>query len=341
MSKKIYLENIVRKIQQPIDEQNKEILNIIERYTVRFRGKALREIERYKLRATRPTKKQYIISVILFLLTFFSTTFSQMNAYRGSDFWQSFLSGLYFSLPLMGILLFHELGHFFVARRYRVYTSPPYFIPMPFFSIIGTLGAIIIMRDRVKSRKALIDIGFAGPFMSFILSIPFFIIGIMLSKVSNTSLPPPSTGGTYIVFGDSLITYFLMKLLLYQGANGSFLVEVHPFALAGWVGFFVTGLNLIPVGQLDGGHIAYALFGRKYNIVSILFCIALMVMGIFWIGWFVWGFLMLFVLKPIHPHFVFKERLDKKRKIIGLIAWMIFLLTFVPIPIRVETVFPK
>jgi membrane-associated protease RseP (regulator of RpoE activity) len=334
---KIYVEDIINEINQSIDYKDKYIIDFVERHSTRKKSNFFKAMRDENVVFSSPTNRQYIISAILFFLTFLSTTFSQISIYKEKDLYSIFISGLYFSIPLMGILLLHELGHFFVARYYKVYTSPPYFIPFPFLSIIGTLGAIIIMKDKVKNRKALIDIGFAGPIMSFLVSIPFFIIGLVLSEVVQLSSHQTLVyNKTYIVFGDSLLTYLLSNIFLpYVGNNH--IIEVHPFALAGWVGLFITGLNLIPVGQLDGGHISYALFGRRYNIISILFSFIFIVMGFFWIGWFIWGFLMLFVLKPVHPYVVFREKLDIKHKIVGVLAWIIFLLTFVPVPIKIKT----
>jgi membrane-associated protease RseP (regulator of RpoE activity) len=170
-------------------------------------------------------------------------------------------SGYPFALPLMAILLAHELGHYFAARIHRVDASPPYFIPMP-FTLIGTFGAVIRMRESIGRRDALFDIGAAGPLSGLVIAIPVLIYGIAQSPIER--LDPTAS---YLVEGRSLLYVALLAWLKGPIAEG-YDVMLTPTALAGWAGLLVTMMNLVPVGQLDGGHVAYALFGWKQNVYS-------------------------------------------------------------------------
>ena len=170
------------------------------------------------------------------------------------------LQGWVFAVPLMGILIFHESGHFLLARRHGVEVSPPYFIPFP--NLIGTMGAFISIRSRISSRKVLLDIGAAGPLAGFIPSVIALGLGYHFSTMG-----PMVTDSMVFVFGDSLLTYGLQYLVIGPVPDGM-AVWIHPVGLAGWVGLFVTMLNLLPIGQLDGGHIAYAIAGRRQWLIG-------------------------------------------------------------------------
>jgi membrane-associated protease RseP (regulator of RpoE activity) len=169
------------------------------------------------------------------------------------------LSGWTFAVPLLAILLTHEFGHYFAARYHRVPASLPYFIPLPFIGPFGTLGAVIGMSGRIRSRAALLDIGAAGPLAGLVVALPVLWWGVSISPV--TELPK---GVIYTQEGQSLI-YWLFKRIIHGPIPAGSDVLLHPTALAGWAGLLVTMLNLIPFGQLDGGHIAYALFGKAQD----------------------------------------------------------------------------
>lgn len=169
--------------------------------------------------------------------------------------------GYPFALPLMAILLAHELGHYFAARIHRVDASPPYFIPMP-FTLIGTFGAVIHMRESIRRRDALFDIGAAGPLAGLVIAVPVLVYGIAQSPIE--ALDP---GTTYLVEGRSLL-YLAVLYALKGPIPAGHDVLLTPTALAGWAGLLVTMMNLVPVGQLDGGHVAYALFGERQTIYS-------------------------------------------------------------------------
>jgi membrane-associated protease RseP (regulator of RpoE activity) len=200
-------------------------------------------------------------AVVLFLLTLFSMFWTGAN-WAGVDTdhapLSALLEGYRFALPLMAILLAHELGHYFAARIHGVDTSPPYFIPMP-FSLIGTFGAVIRMRGAIRLRNALFDIGAAGPLSGLVVALPVLVYGIATSQVE-----PLRADVTYFVEGRSLLYVGLVYALkgpIPEGAD----IMLTPTALAGWAGLLVTMINLVPVGQLDGGHVAYALFGQKQD----------------------------------------------------------------------------
>jgi len=236
--------------------------------------------------------------------------------------------GVPFSLTLMTILLSHELSHYFTSKKHGVKATLPYFIPAP--TIIGTFGAFIKMKSPIVTRKALIDIGASGPIAGFIISVLATIIGLQMSEV----VPIAKTRGV-LNLGDSILFSFLAKLVLgVTPAHSDILLN--PVAFAGWIGLFVTSINLIPVGQLDGGHIAYALLGEKQIRLSFLLILVMVSLGLLlWEGWFVWAVLLL-ILGLRHPPVIYWEiPLDYKRKFIGWLALVIFVLTFIPVPFKI------
>ncbi len=227
----------------------------------------------------------------------------------------------------MGILLAHELGHYLTCRYYRISATLPYFIPAP--TIIGTFGAFIKIKSPITEKKALFDIGVAGPLSGFLLSLPALIYGLSASKVVS-SLPEEGT----IVFGDPLILQITAKLILKDLPSDSNII-LHPIAFAGWIGILVTSFNLFPVGQLDGGHIAYSFLGKKATFVARIFFVLFIILGIyFWIGWFIWAFIILLMgLK--HPRIIDESiPLSHKRKLLGVLILVIFILSFIPAPVK-------
>src|SRR5207245_8307745 len=192
---------------------------------------------------------------------------------------------VFFSLPLFAILGCHEMGHYVVAKRYHVRASLPFFLPS--VPPLGTLGAFISMRDPIPNRRALLDIGVAGPLVGFAIAIPVTLAGLALSTAS-TALPPNAVGEA---IRPSILFSFLS---LFFPLPSSF--SLHPLAFAGWVGLFVTAINLLPAGQLDGGHVARALLGRRQFYVSWAAVLLLFGMSIFYPGWFIFGFLILLLV---------------------------------------------
>ena len=235
------------------------------------------------------------------------------------------IDGLAFSLTLMTILLAHELGHYFACRYYGIDASLPYFLPFP--SPIGTLGAFIRIRSPIYTRQALFDVGIAGPLAGFVVLIPALIIGIGQSKVIHGIAQRGD-----LIFGVPLIQRFFEWIIFPHVRSADILL--HPIARGAWVGILATALNLLPIGQLDGGHILYAFTGRWHKLLSRIFVAALIPMGIFYsLSWFVWAVL-LFFLALRHPVIYDVTKLDANRVALGVAALAIFLLTFMLVPLR-------
>jgi membrane-associated protease RseP (regulator of RpoE activity) len=278
-------------------------------------------------RARRSTLRP--IHVVLFLTTLFTTTLAgsfQAGVNPLTDL-RLLIHGLPFSVTLMGILLVHEMGHFLMSRVHGVEATPPYFIPGPPF-LIGTFGAFIRMRTPTN-RKALFDVGAAGPWAGFLVAIPAVFYGLSLSEVRALE---PNAGG--LVLGDSLVFSWLTRLALgVSPANVTILL--HPIALAGWFGLFVTFLNLLPIGQLDGGHVVYALIGRRHRWVAR--CALLVVIGLAflgWQGWVMWAVLVT-VLGLDHPPTIDDTPLDLRRRVAAWLTIALFAITFMPVPLLI------
>lgn len=229
---------------------------------------------------------------------------------------------------LLGILLGHEMGHFLTCRYYKINATLPYFIPAP--TLIGTFGAFIKIKSPITRKQQLFDIGVAGPLTGFILSVPALVYGLSLSK----AVPPIARDAADYVFGEPLILKFFVSMI-FKNIPPDYGIYLHPVAFAGWVGILVTALNLFPFGQLDGGHISYALLGKKSRNLTRFFLGVFIAMGIFfWVGWFIWAVLLLFMgLK--HP-LVQDEgaHLSPRRKFISYVVILIFILCFIPDPIK-------
>lgn len=245
-------------------------------------------------------------------------------------------TGLSFSLPLLVILLSHELGHFFACRRHRVLCTLPYFLPAPL--LIGTFGAFIRIRSRIRSRRELFDIGAAGPIAGFIALLPFLVYGLASSSYSPIVEIDPELGGNLLLVpGRSVISGGLL-LLMHGPLEPGLAVDYHPAALAAWVGLFVTALNLIPLGQLDGGHILYAVSSVWYRRLRPILLGLLAIMGFWWPGWWLWFGILLLIARRHPPVLIPGERLDSTRRLVAWIALAIFILVFVPVPLSVLAV---
>jgi membrane-associated protease RseP (regulator of RpoE activity) len=283
------------------------------------------------------------LNIALLLLTFLTTTTA--GAYMNGEevpLWHPFLaiaalsSGLSFSIPLMMILFAHEMGHYLTSRYHNVDASFPYFIPAPpSLFIIGTFGAFIRMREPARTRRVMFDIGAAGPWAGVLLAIPAVIIGLYLSDVTPLD---KSSGG--LELGNSLLFLGLSHLVL--GVDPSTVnVNLNPIAFAGWLGLFVTTLNLLPVGQLDGGHVVYALFPRRHRTISVLFVISCVLMVLvplalglsFWGGWLLWAVLSV-ALGLGHPSTVDRDTpLNPRRAFAAWATVALFIVTFSPVPL--------
>ena len=291
----------------------------------------------------QPPRPRYWLHLLLFALTFMTTTVTgalMVHNFRYNlpafdlerdltaflNMWNhpfSLVSGLPFSLALLAILLAHELGHYLTCRYYRVRASLPYFIPAPTF--IGTFGAFIRITSPIYSRRVLFDIGIAGPLAGFVFLLPALAIGLAFSKV----LPGIAHRGD-LVFGVPPLVWLLEKAIFPGVAAAD--IYLHPVARAAWVGIFATALNLLPIGQLDGGHILYAFLGERHKLVSKVFIAALVPLGFLYWPWFLWAVL-LAILGRGHPSIFDATRLDSGRGWLGCLALLIFGLCFMPAPI--------
>lgn len=283
-----------------------------------------------------PPASKWQINLALFILTVLATllTGSMYDAETQQQAFQIW-RGWPFSLSVMLILGAHELGHYFAARHHKVAVTLPYFIPLPIFSLFGTLGAFIQMKEPVKSKRALFDIGVAGPLAGLVFAVPILLYGLATSTVGPIS-------GTGIMEGNSLF-YYLSKFIIL----GRFLpsetsdVYLNQVAWAGWVGLLVTSLNLMPVGQLDGGHIMFSLLGKRAGqlfIPIIVTLIALTVASFLIYGtatWTLWILLLFFFgrknAKPLDD----VTQLDPRRRWLGIVSMIIFVLIFMPMPLRI------
>jgi membrane-associated protease RseP (regulator of RpoE activity) len=291
-------------------------------------------------------RRALLIAAMLFALTVLSTLavgaqFAVAYAQDVAPFTRDFspygallqsprllLLGIPFSFTLMGILLAHELGHFFACRYYGIAASYPYFIPAP--TLIGTMGAFIRIRSPIVNRKALFDVGIAGPVVGFLFALPALAIAISYSKVAAGAQREAA-----ILFGDPLVMQLFTHWLRPNVVPHDLLL--HPVGRAAWVGLFCTALNLLPIGQLDGGHILYSLSSEKHRRISLAAVILLVPLGkLFWNGWWMWAALLL-ALGFRHPVLLDRwEPIDAKRRMWAFVAVVIFALCFMPAPMTVR-----
>ena len=235
------------------------------------------------------------------------------------------LEGLAFSIPLLTILMAHELGHYFACRHWRVEATLPFFLPSPF--LLGTAGAFIRIRSPIYRRRILFDIGVSGPLAGFAVLLPILAAGVLLSVTA----PHISSGGEY-VFGTPLLLRIAEWLRFRSAAPGD--IALHPFAQAAWGGLLATAINMLPIGQLDGGHIVYAVFGPMHRTVSRVFLTVLIPMGYFFsYTWFVWA-VILFILGIRHPLVYDEAPLDRTRKLVAAVAFVILVLSLSLTPVR-------
>lgn len=232
-----------------------------------------------------------------------------------------FFHGLPFSLTLLAILLAHEFGHYLAAFYHRVDSSLPYFLPSPF---LGTFGAFIRVRSPIYSKRVLFDIGISGPLAGFVFLLPAFAVGLAFSKV----IPGIAHQGS-LQFGAPCLQLLLERVIF--PAAGSSDIYLHPVARAAWVGMFTTAMNLLPIGQLDGGHILYAFFPQGHRTVSKVLCVLLLPLGIVWVGWSFWGVVLLLIGRR-HPVIVDSTGLGDGRRKLGWIALAVFLICFIGVP---------
>ena len=319
----------------------------------------------------RPTAREWRKHAVLFLLTVLTTSFAgimivsetvpepvmrapaglldyllyipefyvkAVAAYLEHAFAQPQLlaQGGMFAGALLAILTAHETGHYIACRRYNVEATLPFFIPAPPLFLAGTFGAFIKIKSPIPTRRALFDIGVAGPLAGFIVALPIAAIGILTASPETSLAPEP--GQTIIVFGDPLL-FRLMAVAFGMDLN----IQLNPFYFAAWIGLLVTSLNLMPVGQLDGGHATYALFGKRvhawFGRVAFILMTVMAILGWVWYSspsGFLYAVLLAVILRIRHPQVMDEsEPMDHGRALIALLTLLVFVLSFLPFPIKI------
>ncbi len=278
---------------------------------------------------TAPNLRRWL-PALMFVLTVISTVFVggfQLDGFNWGE-------GLAFSAAILSILMAHEMGHFLVARRRGVHVSYPYFIPMP-LSPIGTMGAFIAMQSPPRTRRDLLAVAIAGPVAGLVVAIPVLLLGLWLSPLKTLDPVELQEQGIVLYMEGNSLLYLLLKWIVFGRVLPDGLTDVmlHPVAFAGWVGILVTGLNLIPAGQLDGGHIFYTLFGRRIaRIVTYVLAGGLFLLGFQWMGWFLWSFLILMFGQHRAPMLNELAPLTSRERWIALAGLALFVLVFTPVP---------
>jgi membrane-associated protease RseP (regulator of RpoE activity) len=305
-----------------------------------------------------PKREKVSTNIILFVLTVFSVMLAgiQPDGAFPSDpgeqlpfLLKNIFTGWPFALSLLGILLAHELGHYFMSRYHKTPATLPYFIPFP-FSPLGTMGAAILMRGIPKNKRILFDIGIAGPIAGLVVAIPVLFLGLSLSELSVLEPNPNSfmEGNSllylfakYVTFGQLLPAplepqgvYYWLRYFFTGGPIpfGGMDVFIHPVAFAGWAGILVTALNLIPAGTLDGGHVIYALLGEKARKAFPFIIGLLIVLGFFWNGWWLWAALLFWLGRVNAQPLDQITTLDPSRRLIAYTMVIVFFLVFTPVP---------
>jgi len=330
----------------------------------------------------RPAGRNYPVHIVLFVITLLTTTWAGAiwtgqtpTLANIGGFFASLKTGVPFSLAILAFLTVHEFGHFFAAMKHGIRATLPYYIPLPplpFLLSIGTLGAIIRVKEPITSRRTLFDIGAAGPLAGFVVALCLLICGFLdLPATSNiTAIQPghtttgaiPSAPEETLLLGKNLLFILLETLLAPKNPLPMTGIYHNPCLFAGWLGCFVTALNLLPVGQLDGGHIIYAMFGQeKHWKITRIFLIFITLLGapsftvaiqeLFlpslpvtvpelllrwsWPGWIIWAFILERFLGTRHPQSGYDYSISPRRMLTGWACIIIFILTFTPVPFRI------
>lgn len=309
--------------------------NPLDSYAARKRPVEILPPPRWYKEPERP-KQRLWVHVVLFFAALLTTTITGA-AHAASDSllsWEGLVAGLPFAISLMSILLVHEMGHYVLAKAHGVEASLPYFIPAPPVIVItGTFGAFIRLRESPSNRNALFDVGAAGPWAGILVAIPVSFLGLLWSDL--VSIDKIASGELGLELGEPLL-FQLLSWIVFGPIPEGMTVQLHPVALAGWVGFLVTFLNLLPIGQLDGGHVAYALFGRHHRHVAHGFLGIVLLLGLTgWNGWLLWVALLLWIGVEHPPTLDAWIGLDPTRRIGAILTIGLFAVTFMPEPLRV------
>jgi membrane-associated protease RseP (regulator of RpoE activity) len=307
------------------------------------------------LGALRPPLLNILLFVLTFESAFWAGEFLRDTQAPISTLGQQLSQAFGFAAALLFIMLAHEMGHFVLARRHQVDATWPFFIPAPLLSIIGTLGAVIRLRSLPRTRRALLDIGAAGPIAGFIATIPVLIAGLRLSTVANAEPETPHWSlfeaaltwfrsghwpgaSNLFALGQPLGMQLFEKLIVGDLPVGKALA-LHPIAVAGWFGFLLTALNLLPLGQLDGGHVLFGSSPRLHKLLGPPVSAGLLALGVFtgFFGWIIWGLLMGLGLGFHPPLAQPEERLDGPRRALVAVSVVMFVLSFSPVPLALLT----
>ena len=318
----------------------------------------------YSTPEVKKKKERPLLHLGLFVITFITTTIAgvQWTSASGGPYELSeLLIGLPYSISILLIITFHEFGHYFAAVYHKVKATLPFYIPfppIPYFINFGTMGAVIRTRTRISTRKAMFDIGVAGPIAGFIVCVAILIYGFTnvpgieyIINIHPDYLEPTyGKDGINLVFGDSILFSLFRFIFIEPGQFFPPMSEIYhyPYLCVGWFGLFITSMNMIPVGQLDGGHISYAMFGEQNHYKISVICFTLMFVfgiigfvdsileinyGIGWSGWLFWSLILYFVIKLKHPPVHDATELDPQRRLVGWMAFFIFIISFSPTPL--------
>jgi membrane-associated protease RseP (regulator of RpoE activity) len=300
----------------------------------------------YQAIREKPSVRSLVLATVLFFLTLltslvagahFAAAYAHNQAASFDALFQTFpivyhhpamlLTGLPFALTLLTILLAHELGHYFACRHHHIRATYPFFIPAP--TLIGTFGAFILIRSPIRSARALFDVGASGPIVGFLFALPALAYGVLHARIITGFAMDPNAE---VVFGAPLILK-LMTAIVQPNAHASDLL-LHPVGRAAWVGLFATALNLLPVGQLDGGHIVRSVSPRFHRWITLIIPFALLPLGYYlWQGWFIWAAL-LFGLRFLRMAPIYDPTpLDPNRRFGAFLSMVVFILCFMPAPL--------
>lgn len=348
-------------------ELSKELKS--QRLTLMFLEEGENQIIQILPGLPKPRRSNPWINLIFFILTLFSVLMAgTLYTYEGAEpsgtadllrlIWENLSSGIPFAVSLLAILLAHEFGHYLAARYHKTEVTLPYFLPFP-LSPFGTLGAFIQLKEPPRNKRVLLDIGLAGPLAGLAVAIPVLLIGLSMSELNT--FPAFVRAGEGISLEGNSILYLLAKYIVhgqwlpaplsYEGVQpllysirymftslptplGGTDVFLHPVAWAGWAGLLVTALNLIPAGQLDGGHVLYSLFGKRASLLLPFILLGLAVLGFFWSGWWLWVFLILFMGRVHAQPLDQITQLDPWRTALAVFGLIVFILVFIPVPLR-------
>lgn len=283
------------------------------------------------------------INLLLFFLTIISTTIAGAYNIWNDPFsgWSEFFSGFTFSFSILAILFAHEMGHYYYSLKNNIYATLPYFLPFYFPGFMfGTFGAFIKMKSPIPNKKALFEVGIAGPIAGFVVSLFFLVYGFSILPDETgviayvESMHEWSVNGSgALTLGSSLLFSFIRFIM---GGSHLPMWEIYhfPFIFAGWIGLFITAINLLPIGQLDGGHISYAMFGSNAKKVATVAFIALAALNFYSINWLAWTILVFFLVKLTHPPTIDESvNMSSKQRILGWFSYIIFITCFPPSPI--------